>query len=154
MFGFERDEVIGRDIVTLVLAEESHEAMAALLDRAVAAGPDADHPPAELVGRRRSGEEFPVEVALWPLQTGEELTFNAFIRDITERKLREERVTFLAYHDQLTGLPNRTMFEHHLDLVLARAAARRHRGRRCSTSTSTSSSTSTTRSATTPATSC
>ena len=122
MFGFERDEVIGRDIVTLVLAEESHEAMAALLDRAVAAGPDADHPPAELVGRRRSGEEFPIEVALWPLQTGEELTFNAFIRDITERKLREERVTFLAYHDQLTGLPNRTMFEHHLDLVLARAA--------------------------------
>jgi diguanylate cyclase (GGDEF)-like protein/PAS domain S-box-containing protein len=122
MFGFERDEVIGRDIVTLVLAEESHEAMAALLDRAVAAGPDADHPPAELVGRRRSGEEFPIEVALWPLQAGEELTFNAFIRDITERKLREERVTFLAYHDQLTGLPNRTMFEHHLDLVLARAA--------------------------------
>ena len=122
MFGFDRDEVIGRDIVTLVLAEESHEAMAALLDRAVAAGPDADHPPAELVGRRRSGEEFPIEVALWPLQTGEELTFNAFIRDITERKLREERVTFLAYHDQLTGLPNRTMFEHHLDLVLARAA--------------------------------
>ena len=55
-------------------------------------------------------------------ETGEELTFNAFIRDITERKLREERVTFLAYHDQLTGLPNRTMFEHHLDLVLARAA--------------------------------
>ena len=122
MFGFERDEVIGRDIVTLVLAAESHEAMAALLDRAVAAGPDADHPPAELVGHRRSGEEFPIEVALWPLQTGEELTFNAFIRDITERKLREERVTFLAYHDQLTGLPNRTMFEHHLDLVLARAA--------------------------------
>ncbi len=122
MFGFERDEVIGRDIVTLVLAEQSQEAMAALLDRAVAAGPDADHPPAELVGRRRSGEEFPIEVALWPLQTGEELTFNAFIRDITERKLREERVTFLAYHDQLTGLPNRTMFEHHLDLVLARAA--------------------------------
>jgi diguanylate cyclase (GGDEF)-like protein/PAS domain S-box-containing protein len=122
MFGFERDEVIGRDIISLVLAEESYQAMAELLDRAAAAGPDADHPPAELVGRRRTGEEFPVEVALWPLQTGEDLTFNAFIRDITERKLREERVTFLAYHDQLTGLPNRTMFEHHLDLVLARAA--------------------------------
>ena len=122
MFGFERDEVIGRDIVSLVFAQESHEAMAELLNRAAAAGPDADHPAAELVGRRRGGEEFPVEVALWPLWAGEELTFNAFIRDITERKLREERVTFLAYHDQLTGLPNRTMFEHHLDLVLARAS--------------------------------
>ena len=44
--------------------------------------------------------------------------------DITERKNAEERVAFLAYHDNLTGLPNRTMFEELLELGLARA--RRH----------------------------
>src|SRR5439155_20569610 len=43
------------------------------------------------------------------------------VRDITERKLREEQVTFMAYHDKLTGLPNRAMFEQHLELVLVRA---------------------------------
>jgi diguanylate cyclase (GGDEF)-like protein/PAS domain S-box-containing protein len=44
--------------------------------------------------------------------------------DITERKKAEEQVAFLAYHDNLTGLPNRTMFEELLELGLARA--RRH----------------------------
>ena len=31
--------------------------------------------------------------------------------DISERKRAEEQVAFLAYHDDLTGLPNRSMFE-------------------------------------------
>jgi diguanylate cyclase (GGDEF)-like protein/PAS domain S-box-containing protein len=44
--------------------------------------------------------------------------------DITERKEAEERAAFLAYHDELTGLPNRVMFEELLELALARA--RRH----------------------------
>jgi diguanylate cyclase (GGDEF)-like protein/PAS domain S-box-containing protein len=44
--------------------------------------------------------------------------------DITERKNAEEQVAFLAYHDNLTGLPNRTMFEELLELGMARA--RRH----------------------------
>jgi len=44
--------------------------------------------------------------------------------DITDRKNAEEQVAFLAYHDNLTGLPNRTMFEELLGLGLARA--RRH----------------------------
>ena len=41
--------------------------------------------------------------------------------DITERKAAEERIAFLAYHDKLTGLPNRTMFDELLGLALARA---------------------------------
>jgi diguanylate cyclase (GGDEF)-like protein/PAS domain S-box-containing protein len=41
--------------------------------------------------------------------------------DITERKQAEERIAFLAYHDKLTGLPNRTMFDELLGLALARA---------------------------------
>ena len=58
---------------------------------------------------------------LWPCRPGQELTFNAFMRDITERKLREERVTFMAYHDQLTAAQPDDV-EHHLDLVLAGAS--------------------------------
>jgi len=44
--------------------------------------------------------------------------------DITERKAAEEQVAFLAYHDKLTGLPNRVLFEELLDTAIARA--RRH----------------------------
>ncbi len=41
--------------------------------------------------------------------------------DITDGKVAEERIAFLAYHDKLTGLPNRTMFDELLGLALARA---------------------------------
>ena len=41
--------------------------------------------------------------------------------DVTERLAAEQQVTYLAYHDTLTGLPNRTLLEEHLKLALARA---------------------------------
>jgi diguanylate cyclase (GGDEF)-like protein/PAS domain S-box-containing protein len=41
--------------------------------------------------------------------------------DITDRKKAEEQIAFLAYHDKLTGLPNRAMFDELLELALARA---------------------------------
>jgi diguanylate cyclase (GGDEF)-like protein/PAS domain S-box-containing protein len=43
------------------------------------------------------------------------------MENITERKLADERVAFMAYHDKLTGLPNRTLFEEMLENALARA---------------------------------
>ena len=46
------------------------------------------------------------------------------IFDITTRKAAEEQVAFLAYHDKLTGLPNRALFEELLENAIARA--RRH----------------------------
>jgi diguanylate cyclase (GGDEF)-like protein len=41
--------------------------------------------------------------------------------DITERKRVEEEVRRLAYHDGLTGLPNRLLFRDRLDLALVQA---------------------------------
>lgn len=48
-----------------------------------------------------------------------------YFRDITVRKLAEERVQFLAYYDALTGLPNRALLRDRLAKALA--AARRHK---------------------------
>jgi diguanylate cyclase (GGDEF)-like protein/PAS domain S-box-containing protein len=48
------------------------------------------------------------------------------IMDISDRKKTEEQVAFQAYHDELTGLPSRAMFEELLELSVARA--RRHDG--------------------------
>lgn len=44
--------------------------------------------------------------------------FISFGVDITERKLSEERITYLAYYDGLTGLSNRTLFIDHANLAL------------------------------------
>ena len=40
-------------------------------------------------------------------------------KDVTERKQAEETVHYQAYHDLLTGLPNRALFRDHLGLMLA-----------------------------------
>jgi diguanylate cyclase (GGDEF)-like protein/PAS domain S-box-containing protein len=43
------------------------------------------------------------------------------LQDITDRKRFESRIAHLAYHDSLTGLPNRAMFDEFLTIALARA---------------------------------
>ncbi len=50
-----------------------------------------------------------------------------YFRDITDRKLSEERIQFLAYYDDLTGLPNRTLLQDRL--AKAVAGARRRNGK-------------------------
>ncbi len=42
-------------------------------------------------------------------------------RDISERKKAEEAITFQAFHDLLTGLPNRVLFKDRLTLALRQA---------------------------------
>jgi diguanylate cyclase (GGDEF)-like protein/PAS domain S-box-containing protein len=54
-------------------------------------------------------------------EAGQPWLVQGLIFDITERKRAEEEVAFLAYHDKLTGLPNRAMFEEFVDIALARA---------------------------------
>ena len=64
--------------------------------------------------------------------------------DITDRKVAEERIQFLAYYDALTGLPNRTLLQDRLAKALAGARRQKTKSRFCS-STLTGSKTSTTR---------
>lgn len=66
-----------------------------------------------------------IHVSLVRDRHGEPLHLICQVEDVTERKAAEEslskRIAYLAYHDELTGLPNRSMFREHLDLALARA---------------------------------
>jgi diguanylate cyclase (GGDEF)-like protein/PAS domain S-box-containing protein len=57
---------------------------------------------------------------------GTPLFSHGVMLDISGRKHDEEQVAFLAYHDELTGLPSRSMFEELLSLSIDRA--RRHDG--------------------------
>jgi diguanylate cyclase (GGDEF)-like protein/PAS domain S-box-containing protein len=64
-------------------------------------------------------QAFPVDD-----ENGDPWLMQGVIFDITQRKRAEEQIAFLAYHDKLTGLPNRALFEEMLETALARA--RRH----------------------------
>lgn len=52
---------------------------------------------------------------------GEVEHYVAIFSDITERKEREEKITFQAFHDALTGLPNRLLFKDRLEQALVQA---------------------------------
>jgi diguanylate cyclase (GGDEF)-like protein/PAS domain S-box-containing protein len=67
---------------------------------------------------------FRDEFVVLPGEDGSPALVQGVMLDITLRKYAEEQLAFLAYHDKLTGLPNRVMFEELLDLSLARAQRR------------------------------
>jgi diguanylate cyclase (GGDEF)-like protein/PAS domain S-box-containing protein len=77
-----------------------------------------------MVGRNGRLVWFRDSVHVVKDERGNALLLQGVMLDITERKQAEEQVAFLAYHDKLTGLPNRALFGELLDLSLARA--RRH----------------------------
>ena len=54
-------------------------------------------------------------------ENGELSLLDGAIFDITARKEMEAELSHLAFHDALTGLPNRALLAEHLDLALARA---------------------------------
>jgi diguanylate cyclase (GGDEF)-like protein/PAS domain S-box-containing protein len=50
-----------------------------------------------------------------------------YFRDITDRRVAEDRVKYLAYYDALTGLPNRTLLQDRLATALAGARRYKHK---------------------------
>jgi len=72
----------------------------------------------EAAGRRRDGSIFPQEISLTAIEGGGMV---CVVRDITERTYAEEQIKHLAYHDALTGLPNRLLFKDRLTVALSHA---------------------------------
>jgi len=55
---------------------------------------------------------------------GRVVLYEGMVEDVTDRKLAEKQVQFLAYYDPLTGLPNRTLLQDRLAKSLAGARRR------------------------------
>ncbi|MGA8598814.1 MAG: PAS domain S-box protein [Bryobacteraceae bacterium] len=91
IFGWTRSEAMGRRISETIIPTQyrvSHErglrhffktGQGPLLNRRI-----------EITALRRDGTEFPVELTVTPLKSGDSWTFSSFIRDISERKQAEE----------------------------------------------------------------
>jgi diguanylate cyclase (GGDEF)-like protein/PAS domain S-box-containing protein len=64
---------------------------------------------------RADGSRTPVELILRPVDFAGKPHRAIAVRDIQARKQAEQRIRFLAHHDTLTGLPNRSAFSRKLD---------------------------------------
>jgi diguanylate cyclase (GGDEF)-like protein/PAS domain S-box-containing protein len=83
----------------------------------------------ELHNTKKNGELYWCLEAISPLknEAGEVTHFVAITEDISERKQSEQTIHHLAFHDALTGLPNRRLFRDRLLHALA-SAERKHDG--------------------------
>ncbi len=77
-----------------------------------------------VVLRNRDGSELKVEMSAAPIQDRKGRVIGAIMvfRDVTEQRLMEQRLSYQATHDALTGLTNRHEFEQRLERALARSA--------------------------------
>jgi len=119
--GWKREDWLGKNFAPLVHPDDL--AFAFEQFKAVLAG---ESPSYELRVRRADGEYVVGEFTSTPLvEDGEVKGVFGIARDITERKKAENTIRRLAYHDALTGLPNRALFEDRLGVALAQARRNR-----------------------------
>ena len=76
---------------------------------------------AEMVGIRGDGARFPAEVAMGLLCRSGGVRI-VTVRDVTQQKADRDHILLQATHDELTGLPNRRLFDDRLEMTLRRAA--------------------------------
>ena len=69
----------------------------------------------EILGHHRNRGVAPMEISFGNSKEFSGRTLTCIIRDITQRKNAERRLRHLAYHDQLTGLGNRELFENDIN---------------------------------------
>jgi diguanylate cyclase (GGDEF)-like protein/PAS domain S-box-containing protein len=124
VLGYSEAELKGRNWFEVAVPEDVREQtravfQAALAGELVAAG-DSETPVITRAGERRwitwNGRTVPTGSGDGMLIAGE---------DVTAQRAAQEHVHYMAYHDGLTGLANRTKLEEHVTLALARAS--RHR---------------------------
>lgn len=75
------------------------------------------------------GGQHVVEIHAFPVfgEQGEVVEVVEYCFDITQRREAEQKLAYLATHDALTGLPNRTLFNIHLQLEMEHAVRNRKR---------------------------
>lgn len=124
LYGYSAPEAIGQPISFLLAPDQASDTVA-LLER-VRRGDRIEH--FETTHLCKDGRRIAVALSLSPVtdRTGLVMGVSTIARDITERKRADERIRYLALHDALTGLPNRTLFRERVSSGIARARRNGH----------------------------
>jgi diguanylate cyclase (GGDEF)-like protein/PAS domain S-box-containing protein len=112
IFGYSREEALGRELAALIVPPAMREAHRRGLARWTADGPTDGaggilDTRIELTAQSADGEQFPVEIAIRRLAVDGPPIFTAWIRDLRDRTLGEERLRAaeLRYRTLVEQLP-------------------------------------------------
>lgn len=119
IFGYAAAEVLGKSAASLVPDRFNPTLRFDRLGRGAASAFQRAGRPIELVGLRRDGIEFPIEVSFSSWKEAGRRQFGVFLRDISERQQQQKRLYQLAHYDHLTQLANRTLLQERLQKALA-----------------------------------
>lgn len=77
----------------------------------------------DVVNRRKDGSLFSVVLNVTPMYDSNsgQAHFLAVLQDVTEKKELEREIEYMAYHDVLTGLPNRVLFQDRMQQAITQA---------------------------------
>ena len=120
IFGHPEGHLIGMEFSDL-LPERLRDRQVSLLREHLEGASHDGSSALRLQGRHREGGEIPLEVWFGQHRRGRRRIFTGIVRDITRRLQAEQEIERLAYHDPLTGLPNRALFLDRLNQAIARA---------------------------------
>jgi diguanylate cyclase (GGDEF)-like protein/PAS domain S-box-containing protein len=115
MLGHDPEQVEGRPLLQLVSEEDRH-AVAEALERA-ARGAAAASPVTVTVGLLRHGGDTAIPFELALVNLVDDPTVGGYVvsgHDVTDRKRLEDQLSHQAFHDSLTGLGNRALFQDRL----------------------------------------
>jgi diguanylate cyclase (GGDEF)-like protein/PAS domain S-box-containing protein len=111
IFGYTAEELLQTPFISFV-AKESLQSTLSSFDSVRRGNPVAF----ETGVIHRSGYRVDLNTTAVPLFRGESINGSILIcQDITERKRVDEQVRYMAYYDDMTGLPNRRLFKDHLN---------------------------------------
>ncbi|MEM8961570.1 MAG: EAL domain-containing protein [Acidobacteriota bacterium] len=117
LFQWRADELVGKRLTEIIVPEDLLDEGDQLLDMVL----DDTAVQRETERVRRDGERIDVSVTAYAITlAGKPLGAYAIYTDITQRKQAERRLFHEAFHDALTGLPNRTMMTERLQRALRR----------------------------------
>jgi PAS domain S-box-containing protein len=88
-FGYSRDELVGKNVKSIIPEGFAERQIADGLRSAEDALAQQIGTGIELTGRRKNGSDFPIEIMLSPLENAEGILVTAAIRDISARKQAE-----------------------------------------------------------------
>ncbi|MGI4789587.1 MAG: PAS domain S-box protein [Janthinobacterium lividum] len=107
-FGYSRAEVLGKPVAETIIPHSLRTAHYRGLENYLTKGEGPIlRKRIEVIGMRKDGSEFPVEIAIVPTQ-GIGVEFTAYLRDITDRRQQEEERAELLEEVQASTLKQRT----------------------------------------------